>query len=249
MKNNVSLFPERHDDKSDFERIGCDRCGQPSEAYYTLSHLTKGLWVRCNNCGKHARSFVPGYNLPWIPSKAFISVVGTEEARKQVIEAERTHGQSQISIFKKLESETKRLVTIPDTKYYCDAGTANNGQKGNQKTIVVIANEKGGVVFEKQIGDYSNNEGEILGIIASIREFAKDKPVSVLSDSNVAVNWANRGWTTLNEKNYKKGKLTERHKKYIQMANELLVKTKSVVSWIPREENLAGHYIEEKYKL
>lgn len=249
MSDNISLFPETPKEHVQYSQVECERCHQMSEGYYTLSHLTKGLWVRCKNCGNHARSFIPCLNLPWIPSKAFIKVVGKEEAIKQAKEAERTHGQSQTAIKNKVNSESSTPLEIPETKFYCDAGTANNGQKGKQETIVVIANQKGEVVFEKHIGDYSNNEGEILGIIASLKEFVKDEPISVLSDSNVAVNWANRGWTTVNEKNYKKGKLTERHKKYIQMANELLIKTKSVVSWIPREENLAGHYIEKKYKL
>lgn len=246
---NLDFFPELNKSNIVYDQVECERCHQMSEGYYTLSHLTKGLWVRCKNCGNHARSFTPGLNLPWIPSKAFIKVVGKEEAMKQAQEAERTHGRSQTTIENTVNPEPKTPLETPETKFYCDAGTANNGQKGNQKTIVVIADEKGNVVFEKHIGDYSNNEGEILGIIASLKEFAKDKPISVLSDSNVAVNWANRGWTPTNEKNYKKGKLTDRHKKYIQMAKELLDKTKSVVSWIPREENLAGHYIEEKYKL
>ena len=249
MSDNISLFPEPPKADVRYDQVECERCHQMSDGYYTLSHLTKGLWVRCKNCGNHARSFVPGLNLTWIPSKAFIKVVGKEEAIKQAKEAERTRGQNQTIIENKVNPESKISLELPETKFYCDAGTANNGQRGNQKTIIVIANNKGEVVFEKHIGDYSNNEGEILGIIASLKEFAKDKSISVLSDSNVAVNWANRGWTPTNEKNFNKGKLNERHKKYIQMANELLVETKSVVSWIPREENLAGHYIEETYKL
>lgn len=249
MSDNISLFPDPPKAPDQYDQVECERCHQMSEGYYTLSHLTKGLWVRCKNCGNHARSFFPGLNLPWIPSKAFIKVVGKEEAMRQAKEAERTRGRSQTTIENKVSSEPKIPLEMPETKFYCDAGTANNGQKGNQKTIIVVANEKGDVVLEKHIGDYSNNEGEILGIIASLKEFAKDDPISVLSDSSVAVNWANRGWTLTNEKSYKKGQLSERHKKYILMANELLTKTKSVISWIPREENLAGHYIEEKYKL
>lgn len=249
MKNNVSLFLESPDGINNFERIGCDRCGQQSEAYYTLSHLTKTLYIRCKKCGNHAAPYQFGLNILWKPSKSFIKEVGLEEAMRQAREAEKTKGQSQLMVDNKSGVERKEPKDLPEVKLYCDAGTANNGQKGRQRTIVVITDETGKVVFEKQIGDYSNNEGEILGIIACLRDFTSGKPVLVQSDSQVATNWANRGWTQKNENSLKKGKLTERHKKFITMAHELLIKTDSVVAWILRDQNLAGHYIEEKFKL
>lgn len=247
--NQNSLFGEEIKEQSKYDQVECERCHQLSEAYYTLSNLTKGLWVKCKKCGSHAISYKSDLNLSWIPSKTFIKEVGKEEAIRQAKEAENTRGQSRVNIDNSTTSKYIIPKELPETKLYCDAGTACNGQKGHQKTLVVVADIKGKILFEKQIGDYSNNEGEITGIIVCLRDFAKDNPISVFSDSQIAVNWTDRGWTLVNEKNYKKGKLTDRHKEFIQTAHELLLKTNSVVCWIPREENLAGHYIEEKYKL
>lgn len=53
----------------------CDRCGKNVPAYYTLSLLTKGLWVQCKNCGTHARSYIPNLRLYNKPSKHFLSTV------------------------------------------------------------------------------------------------------------------------------------------------------------------------------
>jgi hypothetical protein len=41
-------------------------------AYYTLSLLTKGLWIQCTTCKVHARPYVEGLDLPWKPSKTYV---------------------------------------------------------------------------------------------------------------------------------------------------------------------------------
>ena len=53
----------------------CDRCGDEVPAYYTLSHLTKGLWVQCPNCGTHPRIFIDNLPLFYKPSKSYLTVV------------------------------------------------------------------------------------------------------------------------------------------------------------------------------
>lgn len=52
--------------------VPCGRCDRPSPAYYTLSHLTKGLWVKCSRCGLHARKYIPDLPIPSKPSKAYL---------------------------------------------------------------------------------------------------------------------------------------------------------------------------------
>jgi len=55
-----------------WSRYKCNSCGATVTAYYTLSYLTKGLWVNCPKCGIHARPYVGGLHLYHRPSKDFI---------------------------------------------------------------------------------------------------------------------------------------------------------------------------------
>ena len=72
--------------------------------------------------------------------------------------------------------------------YYTDAGTKKNGQIGFQETVVVVTDLAGKVVFIKEIGDYSNNEGEILGVIAALKNMSAGKEKKIFCDSSIAVN-------------------------------------------------------------
>jgi hypothetical protein len=54
------------------KRIPCDRCKEFMPAWYTLSLLTKGLWIRCNNCGTHAAPYQPDLDIPERPSKHYL---------------------------------------------------------------------------------------------------------------------------------------------------------------------------------
>lgn len=61
-------------------KFSCNICGREVPAYYTLSHLTKALWVQCPNCGTHARPHIEGLNLYQKPSKAYKHLQGTISA-------------------------------------------------------------------------------------------------------------------------------------------------------------------------
>lgn len=71
-----------------YQLVQCERCGAWCEAFYTLSLLTKGLWVHCKNCGNHARPYAAGLNIAWKPSKTFIKAVGNDEAVRLAAEME-----------------------------------------------------------------------------------------------------------------------------------------------------------------
>jgi len=252
----AGLFDQENNNDT-FEKIRCERCSALCEGYYTLSSLTKGLWVKCKKCGTHATTYQAELNIAWKPSKAFTKEVGKEEAFRIASELQQNKGKlrSVISVSipgianSKPTSKETQLKPTPHKLLFCDAGTKNNGQKGRQQTIVVVCDEKGTVLMEKWIGDYSNNEGEILGIIACLKDFSEDKPIEVRTDSKIAANWTVRGWSKYHEKQLRKAKLTDRHKKFISLAYELHLKTKSTITWISRDENLAGHYIEEKHSI
>ena len=63
----------------------CDRCRKEAPAWYTLSHLTKGLWIKCPRCGTHTRSFIPNLDLPQKPSKAYIEQVQNFEPKQPML--------------------------------------------------------------------------------------------------------------------------------------------------------------------
>lgn len=252
----AGLF-DQEDNNDAFEKVRCERCSTLCEGYYTLSSLTKGLWVKCKKCGTHATTYQPGLNITWKPSKAFIKEVGKEVAFRIAAELQQNKGKLKSNISVSIPGAVDNTPTskkanpkpTPQKILFCDAGTKNNGQKGRQQTIVVVCDEEGTILMEKWIGDFSNNEGEILGIIACLRGFSEGKPTEVKTDSKIAANWAVRGWGKYHEKQFRKGKLSTRHKKFISLAHELYLKTKSTITWTSRDDNLAGHYIEEKHSI
>jgi len=135
---------------------------------------------------------------------------------------------------------------------YTDAGTHNNGKRGYQKTIIVVTDEIGTVLVEKWIGDYTNNEGEILAIVNALAEIDPNQPKEIYSDSQIAVNWTLRGWPEKLRNKHRKTvgeKLNNRLALYIEEAQLLLKSSNSTIQWIPREENIAGQYIEKTYEI
>jgi ribonuclease HI len=220
-----------------FELVKCDRCGTPSSGYYTLSSLTKGMYVQCVKCGNHAAPYAPGLKLRWKPSKTFIREVGAEEAAKRAHALERGIGIAP-QMAKTVSSDEEVVsASLSQPTFYCDAGTKNNGQFGNQKTVVVVTNAAGKVIVEEWIGDKTNNEGELTAIIRAAGKIPRG--ALILSDSDLAVKWVQGKYRTK----------VERLKPLIYDATTAVTSKDIKVRWIPREENLAGHYIEKKYSL
>lgn len=125
-------------------------------------------------------------------------------------------------------------------KYFVDAGTQNNGMVGFQKTWIAIVTEKDELILDKFIGDKTNNEGEILAIIEVLKNAElKKESIHVFSDSKIAVGWVSKGKT--------KG-AHDRDPMALE-AYTLLKNTNSKITWIPRDKNKAGFYLENKYKI
>lgn len=121
--------------------------------------------------------------------------------------------------------------------YYTDAGTKNNGKFGYQETRIVICNDTGTVIHEEEIGDKTCNEGEVTALIWAMDNLPR--PLHLMCDSQLAVNWAKGSYKTK----------IERLKPLIKKLRLALAESEADLEWIPREFNLAGHYIEEKYGL
>lgn len=79
-------------------------------------------------------------------------------------------------------------------KYFTDGGTANNGDFGNQKSVICVTDEKGTVLVWKEVGDKTNNEAELLAILACLR--LNNSPKLITSDSQLAINLCQKKWKT-----------------------------------------------------
>lgn len=107
-----------------------------------------------------------------------------------------------------------------------------NGQPG-QNTKILVCDDTGRRVFEKEIGDYTVNEGEVLAILACFMRVAPDEKITVYTDSQIAKNWITRGF-------HKKSKARSRTKKFVEKAHNLFKETNSVIEWVRRDKNKAG---------
>ena len=126
---------------------------------------------------------------------------------------------------------------------YTDAGTKNNGKFGFQETRIVICDSGGKVIHEEVIGDFTSNEGEVKAMIWAMKNLFPPKnekeKLKIRSDSQLAVYWAIG--------KFKTG--IDRLVPLVKQVRLLTIQTDTKLEWIPREFNLAGHYIEEKYGL
>lgn len=123
---------------------------------------------------------------------------------------------------------------------HVDAGTINNGQTGKQETRIAATDAKGNLLFDVFIGDRTNNEGEIIAISYAL-SLGKllNKPLNIYSDSKIALKWAREGKT----------KGAPDRDPLAAQAHILLFETRSKITWVNREKNKAGIYLENKYSV
>ncbi len=67
------------------------------------------------------------------------------------------------------------------------------------------------------------------------------KPIGGCSDSQIALGWTLKGKV--------KDKKLLNQAQLATKANALLKESSSILQWVPRESNNAGHYLEEKYSI
>lgn len=133
-------------------------------------------------------------------------------------------------------------IEYPNDKVtvFTDAGTKNNGQVGRQETRIACVDAYEEVVFDELIGDCTNNQGEIRAIVTALRNAANNnESYNLYSDSRIAVGWTIRGVT----------KASFENDRYAKEAHDLLAQTRSLISWVPRDINLAGVYLEDNYSI
>lgn len=131
---------------------------------------------------------------------------------------------------------------------YTDGGCSGNWQKdmSKRKMVSVVSDDQGNVLWEKHVQGGSNNIAEILAVWGALkccqRKGVREVEIRTDSQNNVAWCKSHRCSDKVNDKETVMRILHRIH----------LIRTFGLrmnLVWIPREENLAGHYIEAKHKL
>ena len=130
---------------------------------------------------------------------------------------------------------------------YTDGGCSGNEQldPSKRKMVAVVSDEHGTVLIDKHVEGGSNNIAELLAVKEALSWCIANKigDVEIRTDSRNNLSWV----------------LGKKVGKKINDRNAVIVLKTSIdacrsqlslfLRWIPREQNLAGHYIEKKYQL
>ena len=133
------------------------------------------------------------------------------------------------------------------TILYTDGGCSGNDQPdlSKRKMVAVVSDEHGKILIDKHQDGGSNNIAELLAAKEALLWCSVNKiaAVEIRTDSMNNLAWV----------------LGKKVGKKINDRNAVLVLKTSIdacrqqvnlsLRWIPRGENLAGHYIETKYQL
>jgi ribonuclease HI len=129
---------------------------------------------------------------------------------------------------------TADILKLTHDVYYTDGGTTNNGTPQQLSRIGVFKN--GDLFHEENIGNKTNNEAEYQALIVALKDI-KGHAV-IYCDSQLIVK------TFLGEWQTKEPRLAVLRDEARKFMNE-----KIAIEWIPREENIAGFYLEEVYHI
>lgn len=140
-----------------------------------------------------------------------------------------------------------------ETILFVDGWCSKSNQKNVKDRIMiwVVTDDTGKVLEEKRKKGGSNNIAEFLAIREALKYCVVNniKNVVICSDSSCAISWY---YKEFDEEKFLNKKINNAQevlniKKDIDCL--LLEMENIIVKQIPREENLAGHYIENKYSL
>lgn len=119
---------------------------------------------------------------------------------------------------------------------YTDGGSLGNGQVNQRARMAVFDANRGAVVVDQWLGALTNNEAEYRAIAAAL-DYAVEqglRPVEIRSDSLLCVNQVKGQWKV------KEARL----RPLAEQARRKLAALGGSITWVPREENPAGHHLE-----
>ncbi len=117
--------------------------------------------------------------------------------------------------------------------------------------VSVVADAKGKIVDEIQNHGGSNSLAELIAVEHAI-DYAlakRQKRVHIISDSMTAISQFNKDESARNPKTLRKMNDPEWYQAIKGRIDDLKRFIDVKIEWQSRENNLAGHYIEEKYGL
>ncbi len=130
---------------------------------------------------------------------------------------------------------------------YVDGGCSGNDQLdlAKRKMVSVVTDSYGGLLKERIETGGSNNIAELLAVYDALEWCHAHKvlAVEVMTDSRNNLSWVF---------GKKVGKHINDRERVLSLKRdiELLRQTIALtLTWLPRDENLAGHYIESRYGL
>jgi 8-oxo-dGTP diphosphatase len=119
---------------------------------------------------------------------------------------------------------------------YTDGGSILNGRANQRARMAVYDAATGKVVVDAGLGALTNNEAEYRAIAAALDYAAEAQlgPVELRSDSQLCVQQINGAWKV------KEARLQP----LVRAAQEKLRANGGRITWVRREQNLAGHHLE-----
>jgi ribonuclease HI len=133
---------------------------------------------------------------------------------------------------------------------YIDGGCSGNGQRdlSKRRMISVVTDEAGVVLSETLTAGGSNNVAELIAVRDAIRWCGMKgiRRAHVMTDSRNNLSWAFSAST-------KVGKAINDRETVLSLKAEITAAFVTgfdlTLTWVPREDNLAGHYIERVHAL
>jgi ribonuclease HI len=124
--------------------------------------------------------------------------------------------------------------------FYTDGATKNNGKFGEQESHIAVVNDDKTLLIDEPVGDKTNIETEALAIIACLQHIREEHYDHCLlrTDSDF--------WVKVATGRYRLKK--ERLFPLRTEIQQLLLETGTLLEWVPREKNYAGHYLEERFE-
>jgi ribonuclease HI len=133
------------------------------------------------------------------------------------------------------------------TTLYADGGCAGNEQRDcfKRKMVAVVSDDQGHILIDKHQEGGSNNIAELLAVKEALLWCVANKigDVEIRTDSRNNLAWV------LGKKIGKKLNDRDAVLNLKTAIDACRSKVNLTLTWIPREQNLAGHYIQHKYQL
>jgi ribonuclease HI len=133
------------------------------------------------------------------------------------------------------------------TILYTDGGCSGNEQLdlSKRRMVAVVSDEHGTVLIDKRVEGGSNNIAELLAVNEALLWCVANKigDVEIRTDSTNNLSWV---------RNKEVGKQINDRNAVIELKTSIDACQSQLslsLKWIPRAQNLAGHYIEKKYQL